>query len=306
MERNPSLSIRANSRSATKAHSAFAFLFGCTLLVAATGCYSYNPYGYGGGGYMNPYGGMPPATVAPGSTSIQPPSGAFIAPGDFSAQPSLSQQPTQVLQPRQWQNSKAGPAPGAEVFEQPKSDNNVPDYLDPNGSKTSSPSATQGEGNEFSPFESSQRSGDGTDPSLLEKIDVADNSVVLGEPIADEEFAKPVPMKSVSSTRTVGKDQDDEELPNPYGHRNDYGWLRGVVDFDETDKSWHIIYNMTPDSSDAYGGGLTLIGHPDLKYLKTNDVVLVRGQIDTTSLDHFGKPSYRIKRIERLVLPKKN
>ncbi len=303
MERNPSLFAFGTSCRHSKQHPAIVLMAGVMLLAGVSGCYSYNPYGYGGN-YMSPYGGMPPATVAPGGAIMQSPTGAYIAPGDFNTQTSPSQQPTQIVQPQQWQNSKSGPAPGAEVFERPK-ENTVPDYQDPNGGRGGAlPSANQGEAEEFSPFESSQRTGEATDPSLArQEFDVADNSVTLGEPMADEDFAAPVLTKSVSSTKTLADEKQDlSTRPNPYAYESKkYGWLRGVVDFNEQDKSWHIIYSLNPDSGDSYGGDLTLIDHPNLKFLKTDDVVLVYGRIDTTVPDRFGKPSYRVKKIDRLI-----
>jgi hypothetical protein len=74
-----------------------------------------------------------------------------------------------------------------------------------------------------------------------------------------------------------------------------YTWLRGVVDFDERDKSWHIIYCRRPDSHDRYGGALRLIDNPKLATLHSGDVVYVEGRIDTHRLDSHGKPQYLIE-----------
>jgi hypothetical protein len=85
-----------------------------------------------------------------------------------------------------------------------------------------------------------------------------------------------------------------------YEHSS-YQWLRGVVDFDPHQNTWNIIYGLTPDSSDKFGGSLILIDDGQLADFKDNDVVLVEGRLDPRAgQDLLGKPYYRVSRAELL------
>jgi hypothetical protein len=77
--------------------------------------------------------------------------------------------------------------------------------------------------------------------------------------------------------------------------RDKYSWLRGIVDFNAKDKSWHIIYSRHPDSHDRYGGDFRLIDSPKLRTLQSGDVVWIEGRIDNHRLDPRGKPQYLIE-----------
>ena len=85
----------------------------------------------------------------------------------------------------------------------------------------------------------------------------------------------------------------DRNNPCDYD-RESYTWLRGIVDFDSRDQSWHIIYSQHPDRRDLYGGAIRLIGSPKLGTLHNGDVVYVEGHIDTHHVDSRGKAQYRI------------
>jgi hypothetical protein len=90
--------------------------------------------------------------------------------------------------------------------------------------------------------------------------------------------------------------------PNPYAFDSEsYKWLRGVLDYDAVDKRWHITYSNNPQDKDTYGGSLTLADNPQLeeKFLN-NDVVLVDGSVDVNQRDRFGKPVYKIRKINRI------
>ena len=69
--------------------------------------------------------------------------------------------------------------------------------------------------------------------------------------------------------------------PNPYAYDpKSYAYLRGIVDFDPRDNSWHIIYSPNPDRHDKFGGTLQLMNHPDLKTLRSGDFVYLEGHIN--------------------------
>jgi hypothetical protein len=77
--------------------------------------------------------------------------------------------------------------------------------------------------------------------------------------------------------------------------RVSYSWLRGIVDFNPRDKSWHIIYSQHPDRHDRYGGAIRLIDCPKLRTLHSGDLVFIEGRVDTQQRDSHGKAQYRIE-----------
>ncbi len=97
-----------------------------------------------------------------------------------------------------------------------------------------------------------------------------------------------------------------QRKPNPYGYDAvGYSWLRGLVDFDETQKAWVLIYNPTPSDRDLYKGHITLIDNGQLKKLQNNQVVLVEGQVDANLCDAAtGKPQYRVQKMYGPLVPK--
>ncbi len=77
-----------------------------------------------------------------------------------------------------------------------------------------------------------------------------------------------------------------------------FQWLQGQVDYDESEGSWQIMYSVEPNKNDPYGGAITLSDDPRLKALRKSDIVLVGGHVDATKTDAFGKPTYRIEKIQ--------
>jgi hypothetical protein len=85
------------------------------------------------------------------------------------------------------------------------------------------------------------------------------------------------------------------ETPNRFDYdRVSYSYLRGVVDYNPRDKSWHIIYSPNPDRKDKYGGAFQLVEHPKLSALHDGDVVFIQGHISSRQLDAGGKPKYEV------------
>jgi hypothetical protein len=87
-----------------------------------------------------------------------------------------------------------------------------------------------------------------------------------------------------------------ENTPYQYDGQT-YKWLKGTVDYDALSRTWSIIYNMTPDISDKYGGSFVLSAHPDLESFQTGDVVLIEGAIDGRSKDPTGRPIYTVTKV---------
>lgn len=90
----------------------------------------------------------------------------------------------------------------------------------------------------------------------------------------------------------------------PYGYDDQgYAWLRGIVDFDPQSGTWSIIYNLTPDIDDKFGGSFVFAGHESLKSLKPGTLVLAKGRADPGRSDARGKPLYEISQLVILAAP---
>ncbi|MGE3315490.1 MAG: hypothetical protein AB7O26_10270, partial [Planctomycetaceae bacterium] len=112
------------------------------------------------------------------------------------------------------------------------------------------------------------------------------------EPNGPDPFEKPVEMEA-AATAAAPVTHVAASGPNPYDYdREGYSWLRGVVDFDEESRTWHIIYNVKPSKDDKFSGAIQLLPDPELKTLRPNQVVHVEGAVDYNRLDDRGKPQY--------------
>tara|TARA_R100001132_G_C3275549_1_gene98867 strand:+ start:15550 stop:16803 length:1254 start_codon:yes stop_codon:yes gene_type:complete len=120
--------------------------------------------------------------------------------------------------------------------------------------------------------------------------------------VRDDSFVQPAKFQPAAFDLPVGSSQ---QSPSPFNYdKQNYRWLRGIIEFDEQEKSWNITYNATPDKSDKFGGNIVLVDQGKLNRFTNGDVVLLDGAIDGSKQDRMGKPCYRISKAQRLV-PKK-
>lgn len=129
--------------------------------------------------------------------------------------------------------------------------------------------------------------------------------VSLIETNADNiQFAPPAEGTAKNGIQTVDHTQEAGGPRNlsPYGRApNGQDWFRGLVDYDEQENTWYLIYNPEPAAEDRQGGTITLIEHPNLKLVRGDDVVLVEGRFDPTQTDQHGHAKYRIDVVRRLI-----
>jgi hypothetical protein len=128
------------------------------------------------------------------------------------------------------------------------------------------------------------------------RIDAGDDGDESLSSLDEEQFASPTPYRPASATsddvgtrRSAAKPRPSPYLKDPKG----YAWLRGVVARDPKTKTWRITYSRDPLDDDPYGGTLTLVESNLLDTLMDDDVVLVKGDVDPSARDRYGKPSYR-------------
>mgnify|MGYP007073220449 FL=1 len=270
----------------------------CLLVVSLSGCYAYSPYRpYGMGGaypgvYSTPPAGgpmmAPGTTYAPGAQSFSPPVESY---GHLHSGP---WQPSQVPT-NQPQNSGATATPPGS-----NGGNAVPDYEDPvSVPGAESDSDTQPADEFTSPFDQTSTTPGSTNPNGVELNGIEPAEGLAGEAVNREASAQPSNLRVASASRTLG---ESLEGPSPYGYdKNSYRWMRGIVDFDAEKGTWNLIYSLTPDASDQFGGSITLADDPRLASLTNEDVILVEGAVDASRPDGFGKPVYRVAYLARLV-----
>ncbi len=291
----------------------------CFGLAMATlsGCYS--PYGYqgqpGGPGYYGQpayqspgYQGGPVYPASPGQPLGN---GGTYVPGGGTTSGSS---PTPINPPSTYDNNPGGirfespnnnapsfnpnPGTGRDV-PQPNDDLNNPN---PGASKpTLTPTSGTVPSELSTPFEQTGNSGGGATGTP------AQPTQVTTEP--DPFFEPPQQLKSsatsgASPIQTVSYEQPQAAKLNPFGRDTKHAnptWLRGVIDYDQKQRTWSILYSSNPDPRDPNGGMLTLASHPNLAKCRNGEVVLAEGAIDARQTDARGKSIYVLDNVTPLA-----
>lgn len=142
------------------------------------------------------------------------------------------------------------------------------------------------------------------------KVSHANHQAPVSGPqlVKSDQFMPPAKIRSASFDLPLQKSPlqtSAAKSPSPFSYdKQQYRWLRGIVEFDEEEKHWNITYNATPDQSDKFGGNIVLLDQGQLNRFTNGDVVLIDGHIDGSQQDKMGKPFYRVARAQKLV-PKK-
>jgi hypothetical protein len=290
-----------------------------TLLFA--GCMAPGPYTYGT--YPGYYAPPPQYGPPPGGTIVTPGGPGFPAPqlGPASGptpawQPSPSSSPqlspTPALSPPPSSSTPPGssfndsqPTFGPTNARRPI-DNPVPMPTDRDPLGPATPMAPGGPAPRPSssdvPFGAPEGTaapfGKGAQLTIPQRPNVAVDAVATVDPQSFEspiEGERPVRdgLITVSAKAGPGGILGKNER-YAYDHER-YTWLRGKVDCDPRNKSWHIIYAERPDRHDLYGGAIGLVGSRKLNTLHSGDMVRVEGRIDANQLDSTGKPQYVIE-----------
>lgn len=278
----------------------------CAMMVLTViGCYSHYPSSvYGPSGYPGFYGNPPPGAFPQGGTVISPGlpaqgSGTTLSPGASS--------PSDGRSTNRWLPGSSAPAfnPATDGVPAGGADKPVPDYVDPtsSGGSAAPPFGGGGDFNDTNTVGDPDRSSDASGTS--DDGDSPFDGAASNEGANDDPFVAPtIPLVAVSTTSNAPPESPivRGQKPSPYKYdRQNYRWLRGVVDYDEPSRTWNIIYDIEPDPNDEFGGSIVLLGADRFGTLKNSDVVLVEGGIDRENLDEFGKPQFRVEKLDRLV-----
>ena len=293
----------------------FCIAFG---LASATlsGCYSpygyHNQYGnpgyYGQPAYQTP--GYQNGPVFPGSPGQPLGNGGTYVPGGTSP----GNSPTPLNPPStydngpgiNWQDPKNNavpfnPNPGTDRGSVPDPGDDLKNS-NPGASKpTLTPTSGTRDDGLSSPFEQTGNAGGG---SIGAPVQPAQATT---EP---DPFEMPQPLRSSATAGASPIQTVRYEEPQPAAKLNPYGrdtkhanptWLRGVVDYDQKQRTWSILYSANPDPRDPNGGVLTLASHPNLAKCRLGEVVLVEGAIDASQTDARGKSIYVLDNVTPLT-----
>lgn len=306
------------------------WLTSCLLVCAATGCQAYGPYGYNSPyGYSAPYGG--PGYSAPGT--MQPYYGApgthTHAPGTLAPAPGFGPQgqnfgPMTGYGPANTYNYNGNvppvgadttgtfgnPAPfpgtGGQRPTMPGDEKLVPNYGDPTLPNSSRSPVKTPDISDPAAFKDALN-GPQKAADALKGMD--DDQALLN---SASRTSKSNPFETAVETtgfQTASADATSQiqvvsgrPFPNPYAQARDgRSWFRGVIDFDEQDQTWYVIYNPEAGAEDPRGGLLILVDDPRLKNFEPDDIVLVEGVFDPLQTDRVGQPKYRLSNVQRMI-----
>lgn len=268
------------------------------VVSASMGCMYHNPYGYYGGGggsyygpgyYQSPQQPMPAYPTYPGGTyppnvNPTPIDGTYTPGGTPGSAPTLSDPPSTF-------NNNNTP-----TFKDTPTDRSVPDPGDDPGSGggTSSREPT------LQPTNTARNNDDLSSPFE------PDNSTRIPrnfeEPVTEAEPVYQAPLRQTSNFEEPETIQqaNREEIPQnapSFGHHPRFEWIRGIVEYDQQQQCWVMMYDDNPDHADKLGGVVTLADHPGLKRLQDGQNIRIQGVLDRAETDASGKPVYRITKI---------
>ena len=87
-----------------------------------------------------------------------------------------------------------------------------------------------------------------------------------------------------------------------YGYDPQYGWLRGKLEFSESDRHWKLRYIPIDGATDNFGGSVILADTPLLSGYERGDFVEVAGKLISASPDkRTYAPKYEVSRLKRLA-----
>jgi hypothetical protein len=248
--------------------------FAAVAAVSATvlsGCYSFPPYG----SYPGAYPAAPSAY----------PQQSLVMPGDVVGSPAVT-----TGQPGQSTFTPSGTleAPKYEPRSEsaPPMANPVPQPRDPGPDAATMDDPAERTSQKVEPTEADDLSS--IEPERLQ----------FAEPIVRS--TEDVPADGIVA---VSLEQEAQALAGASGLERDvqFRWVQGIVEYDKTQRSWHLIYDLEPAVTDTLGGEITLDGRLPLTESDNGRLIRVSGQFDPSRLDRLNKPVYRVSRLEPVV-----
>ena len=287
-----------------------------SLLPLAVGCWHAQPYGGYPGGYPSYQQGMPGGYVAPQGgqflTPATPGGPATLTPTPDNGLGAPSNQPFGGGAPDTFQPPSSGSSGSGGTsdpyYQGSPTDPRVPDngYGDPGALPPAGGAGGTFDGDNSTPF------GPGTavEPAGGPALSAAAGSGMVRPVLhtaAEPQFLPPVQAGgtpapdgadnvSLTEVRRVEVPAEARQQAAAWGYdRENYRWLRGIVERDAADGQWHLMYD--PQPGDRWGGDLTLAGSSLPENLSEGAVIQVHGHLDETARDGRGKPLYQVEQI---------
>ena len=87
--------------------------------------------------------------------------------------------------------------------------------------------------------------------------------------------------------------------PSKYGYDTDYGWLKGQLEYLESQRRWKLRYIPIEGNTDHYGGSVVITDTSALAEYEPGDFVTVQGTIDKPSgTSRSFAPTYRVASVK--------
>ena len=271
------------------------------VLAVLSGCYSYNPYGYGG--YPEVMSTVPTPGIAPGIAPGISPTGAAIPgqpyPNGVVPIGPQAATPAGVIQPQLAPPVLATPTPvGTPAAAQP-----VPRYQDPTDSAAGAAGQESTEAGDGAAKSSSLRIPAGG--NLTGGLEGSAGAVIQAK--NETKTTAPAAFTAPASAQPIDPAPSTVPMINESNYGYDtaaYKWFKGTVEYDKTDGAWHLMYAPTPSQDDPYGGDISLGDDPRLEALQDNDVVYVTGTLESGLTDRVGKPRLKIEQLSNITVEK--
>lgn len=239
-------------------------------VAALSGCYSFPPYGAYPGAYPAAQPVYPQQSlVMPGDVAGGTAAGSGEQPATFAPSGALEA-------PRYEPQSELG-APAAAPVPQPRDPGPDAATMDDPAERTS---------------------------QKVEPADAEDLSALEPERL---QFAEPIVRSTGSGPEdgivAVSLEEEARALGETTGLGRDveFRWVQGIAEFDSTQQTWHLIYDLDPAVTDTLGGEITLSGRLSLTDADNGRIIRVSGQFNPGELDRLNKPVYRVSRLEPVV-----
>lgn len=88
---------------------------------------------------------------------------------------------------------------------------------------------------------------------------------------------------------------------SPYGYDTNYAWLRGRLEYSQSDQQWKLRYIPVDTDRDRLGGSVVLSNVASLTGYDRGDFVEVRGRVQSQQAK--GSPVYEVAEIKPLRAP---
>ncbi len=261
-----------------------------TFCLFAAGCFSYGPYGQPG-----PYGTVSHTAMGPQPMIGGAPAGTVWVPATPSTPGKVTLGPAAVTAPEpvRRQNSAT-----KDLFEEPANSKPVPEPVDP-GKDNRPVVEPMGYDEETQVRPRGTRTSQRTRPQRVVDEDVvnSDREPELAEPedsgLQTAEFKTRVRADGIQAVSAERTNADKEDK---YGYDAEgYTWLKGIVEFDRKNQTWHLTYDRSPDDTDQFGGEVTFKHRPEfVKAFRSGQVIIVEGHFDESQQDRLGKPVYEV------------